>query len=142
MKPKQQPNQKECKQLILRSLELGCYITTAARIADVSYSTVWAWLKKDPDFAEAVEQARGTSTVEAMQRLMTLIKRGNFPAIAFYLKAFCDEFRGVVDDDHEELMAKLMALLAETSSTLLPMEPTADLIVTEHGIELIKKNNK
>ena len=142
MEPKQQPNQQECKQLILRSLELGCYITTTARIAGVSYSTVWAWQKKDPDFAEAVEKAKGTSTVEAMQRLMTLIKKGYFPAIAFYLKTFCDEFRGVVDDDHEELMVKLMALLVETSSTLLPMEPTSDLIVTDHGIELTKKNNK
>lgn len=75
------------KKAILEALEksLGI-VTTACRIAGVSRTTFYQYLKDDPEFAKAVKDIEDVTLDFAESQLHKQIKEGNTPATIFYLK--------------------------------------------------------
>lgn len=82
------PNKTEqSKKALLDALEksLGI-VTTACKSAGVGRVTFYEWMKKDPDFAAAVEDIGEVTLDFAESALLMNIRQGDTTAIIFYLK--------------------------------------------------------
>ena len=128
------------KEVILRTLECGCYVVTAAKAAGFVPQTVYRWMREDPEFKQKIEMTREHKKTEVMQALDRCIAQNYFPAISFYLTHQTDEFKELGDAQQKELISKLLSILAISSDTLLPIkkEPQAEisnLEVSPNGIE-------
>ena len=75
------------KAALLAALEQTLGIVTAAcKLAGISRSTFYEWMKSDIDFALAVEEIENIALDFAESKLHGAIAKGNIAAIIFYLK--------------------------------------------------------
>jgi hypothetical protein len=79
------------KQELLEQLEKAPIIQIACERTGVGRATFYRWRKEDAEFAGKVEEAleKGSNLINdlAESRLVSAIKDGNFPAVAFWLRS-------------------------------------------------------
>tara|TARA_R100001443_G_C3343980_1_gene175115 strand:+ start:321 stop:677 length:357 start_codon:yes stop_codon:yes gene_type:complete len=75
------------KEAVLDALEksLGV-VTTAVKLAGISRSIFYKWLKEDQEFAKAVKEIENIALDFAESQLHSQMKDGNTSATIFYLK--------------------------------------------------------
>jgi len=78
-------NTKKRAMLVALEKSLGI-VTTAAKQVGIRRETHYAWLKSDPEYAEAAKEFPDIALDFAESQLFQQIKEGNVTAIIFYLK--------------------------------------------------------
>jgi len=75
------------KDQILKAVEnSGGYVSLIAERIGCSYKSIYNWIEKDEDVAEALKRERIKQVDHAEGKLQSLIKKENPTAIIFYLK--------------------------------------------------------
>lgn len=78
------------KSAVLEQLLKTPIVEVACSKAGIGKTSFYEWKKVDPEFAAAVEEAmkQGVNFISdiAESQLISLIKRGNFSAVAYWLK--------------------------------------------------------
>lgn len=75
------------KEIFLKMFEIsGCNITLACKKANIVRQTYYNWIDKDPDFADAVDNAREGLLDLAESILIKNIKEGGTTELIFFLK--------------------------------------------------------
>lgn len=89
---------------VLRAVEKGHSLTSAAWMVGRRKTTVESWFRRDPELRAKLKLARGNSANKAVESLWTHIENGNWPALERYLKSrvpgFGDRQRQRVDVKH------------------------------------------
>ncbi len=83
-------SEKPSKAAVLEQLLKTPIVQVACAKAEVGRTTFYRWMRKDPKFAEAADEAlrggREFISDVAESQLISLIKKGNFSAVAYWLK--------------------------------------------------------
>jgi len=75
------------KDQILKAVEnSGGYVSLIAERIGCSYKSIYNWIEKDEDVAEALKREQVRQVDHAEGKLQSLIKKENPTAIIFYLK--------------------------------------------------------
>lgn len=130
------------KDLFLGQLRKIPIVQVACEKVDISRNTIYRWRKEDPKFAKAMDEALtdGEAVVNDMSesQLLSKIKNGEWPPIAFWLRKrhpkFKDrlEINGTFQGPQEELSPEQEAVvrealrLASLSADPLPEPSTED----------------
>lgn len=80
---------------IIHAVTLGLSLQNAAHYAGIDFNDLFAWMKVDPNLKTDMDQARAKSKMLVVASLMEQIKNGNFPAMVFWLRSRCPEFRDI-----------------------------------------------
>lgn len=94
------------KEAMLEALErsLGI-VTTACNACGINRSTHYDWMKKDPDYKQAVRDIENRTLDFAESHLHQLIRQGNPAATIFFLKTK-GKARGYVERQEIEMAEK------------------------------------
>ncbi len=88
----------QMKHQIIGSLQMGADMSIAAKLVGISRAELFRTLKRDPEFAELVKEARSFADDNVIRSLYTAAIGGNITAMIFWLKnRKPDEWR----DNHE-----------------------------------------
>ena len=74
------------KEFINAMYKTKCNVSESCSIAGISRQTFYNWTNKDPEFAEAVEEANEANVDFVESSLLQRINEGDTTAIIFYLK--------------------------------------------------------
>lgn len=110
-------------ELFLEQLRKIPIIQVACEKVDVSRNTVYRWRKEGPEFAKAMDEALadGEAVVNDMSesQLLSKIKNGEWPPIAFWLRKRHPKFKdrleitGALQGPQEELTPEQEAVVKE-----------------------------
>lgn len=91
------------KKLLLEQLAKTPIMSAACQKSGLPKATVYRWLKKDKKFASAVEKAiaEGVGLINDISesQLVSMIKNGNFNALAFWLKHNSVKYKNKLEID-------------------------------------------
>lgn len=125
-------------ELFLEQLRKIPIVQVACEKVDVSRNTVYRWRKEDPEFAKQMDAALsdGEAVVNDMSesQLLSKIKNGEWPPIAFWLRKRHPKFKdrleitGTLQGPQEELTPEQESVVKEAlrlaaMSTDAPIEP-------------------
>ena len=100
---------------LLRSLRLGSTRRAACRVADLSDDTLARWIRRDPDFADAVARAEADAEQRFVGQIAAAAGSGSWEAAAWWLERRRPESYGrQVRIDAELDVRRLAARLAAT----------------------------
>lgn len=141
-------------ELFIEQLRKVPIVQVACEKVDVSRNTVYRWRKEDPEFAKQMDEALadGEAVINDMSesQLLTKIKNGEWPPIAFWLRKRHPKFKdrleisGSLQGPQEELSPEQEAVVKEAlrlaSMPLQSSEPTPAPSVessapTDHGTD-------
>ena len=78
---------KERAEKIIKLLKDGNYAQTAAHASGICEDTYYAWIKRHPEFAEAVKKARAYAEEKMVKSIVTAAKKPNtWQAAAWFLE--------------------------------------------------------
>lgn len=113
------------KQAFIHAIERGCYVKEAAAIAEIDRSTVYDWLKKDPDFSNTLKKAKERKLASLVLTMRTHAE-SNFNACGWMLEriapkrwgkkdpalaALAEEVKAKIPDDPEKAIKYLQTLI-------------------------------
>ncbi len=128
-------------ELFLEQLRKIPIVQVACEKVDVSRNTVYRWRKEDAEFAKAMDEALvdGEAVVNDMSesQLLSKIKNGEWPPIAFWLRKRHPKFKdrleiiGTLQGPQEELTPEEEAVVKEalrlaSLSSDAPVAPPTD----------------
>ncbi len=130
------------KDLFLGQLRKIPIVQIACEKVDISRNTIYRWRKEEPEFAKRMDEALtdGEAVVNDMSesQLLSKIKNGEWPPIAFWLRKRHPKFKdrleitGTLQGPQEELSPEQEAVvrealrLASLSADPLPEPPPED----------------
>jgi hypothetical protein len=134
------------KDLFLEQLRKIPIVQVACEKVDISRNTIYRWRKEELEFAKAMDEAQtdGEAVVNDMSesQLLSKIKNGEWPPIAFWLRKRHPKFKdrleitGTLQGPQEELSPEQEAVvrealrLASLSTDPLPEPPPENI---DHG---------
>lgn len=82
----------DCKDSILKWVEMGSTYTDACRLEGIAYQTFLEWQDKFPEFTEALEKADALCKARRVARILAASKK-SWQAAAWYLeRRYKDEY--------------------------------------------------
>lgn len=132
---------KGASQRVIEVLKLGMTQQAACNVAGIHVDTFHEWMKKHPEFAEAVKSARDDGKAEALELIKAAAKDPrHWQAAAWYLeRSFPQEYRQRVgvDVDRAQLEAEVRAMAEQMGLTLNDTEAQR---AVEAATELLRKS--
>tara|TARA_Y100000114_G_scaffold49333_1_gene45028 strand:- start:655 stop:999 length:345 start_codon:yes stop_codon:yes gene_type:complete len=92
-RPLSEHNTEANRKLVVRALELGLSVNTAAALIGGTRDVIYGWRRRDESFDEDCRVAAAKGKVAVATQLMRKIQEGNLQAIMFWLRTRTDEFR-------------------------------------------------
>ncbi len=145
------------KNLFLEQLRKIPIVQIACEKVDISRNTIYRWRKEEPEFAKTMDEALtdGEAVVNDMSesQLLSKIKNGEWPPIAFWLRKRHPKFKdrleitGILQGPQEELSPEQEAVVKEalrlaSLSVEQPLEQPIEQADTAQGAEEISHKKK